>query len=144
MDEKKRAFEFKVVTQLKVVLDHVPGSLARVAEALQKADINIEGTCNMEGYDETMPLRLVVDKPDAAKKAIEALGEPVTIEQALSFRSLDDKPGFIAAVARKLGDAKINIQSIYHTSSGRGGEATIFISVDKANLERATQLMQSL
>ena len=99
----------------------------------------------MEGYDETMPLRLVVDKPDVAKKAIEPLGEPVTMESALSIQTLNDKPGFIAKVARKLADASVNIESIYHTyTSGRGGDATIYISVDKSNLERSMRLMKSL
>lgn len=134
----------KQVTQLKVVVDHVPGSLARVAEVLAKADVNIEGTCHTEGSDETMPFRMVVDKPDVAKKAIEALGDPVTFEQCLSVQSMDDRPGFIAAVARKLGDAKINIEAIYHTSSGRGGHATIYISVDPANLKKALELVGTL
>ncbi|MBI5456162.1 ACT domain-containing protein [Candidatus Kaiserbacteria bacterium] len=134
----------KQVTQLKVVVAHVPGSLARVAEALQKADVNIEGTCHTEGTDETAPFRMIVDKPDEAKKAIESLGEPVTFEQCLSVQSEDDKPGFIARVARKLGAASINIQAIYHTSSGRGGSATMYISVDKANLPKALELLKSL
>ncbi len=134
----------KQVTQLKVVVDHVPGSLAKVAEALQKADVNIEGTCHTEGTDETMPFRMVVDKPDVAKKTIEALGDPVTFEQCLSIQSMDDRPGFIASVARKLGDASINIEAIYHTSSGRGGHATIYISVDPSNIDKALQLVQTI
>jgi hypothetical protein len=132
------------VTQLKVIVDHVPGSLARVAEALYKADVNIEGTCHTEGSDETMPFRMVVDKPDVAKKTIEALGNPVTFEECLSIQSVDDKPGFIASVARTLGDARINIEAIYHTSSGRGGHATIYISVDPANLEKARALIKAI
>ena len=139
-----KIMEVKQVTQLKVIVEHAPGSLARIAEALQKADVNIEGMCHTEGTDETMPLRLVADKPDVAKKTIEALGEPVTFEQCLSIQNLDDKPGFIAKVARTLGNASINIEAIYHTSSGRGGHARIYISVDKANLKKAMQLLGSL
>lgn len=143
MVENIGTVEVKQVTQLKVILDHVPGSLARVAEALQKADINIEGACHTEGTDETMPFRLIVDKPDEAKKVIEALGEVVTFEQCLAFRVQGDKPGILARIARTLGDAQINIESIY-ASAGRGSSGTVYISVDPANLERALQLTKSL
>ena len=136
--------EVKAVTQIKVLIGHVPGSLAKIAEALAKADVNIEGTCHTEGTDDTMPLRLVVDKPDVAKKTIEALGDPVTFERCLAIQSMSDEPGFIAKVARTLGDAHINIEAIYHTSSGRGGHATIYISVDSANMEKALPLIGAL
>jgi hypothetical protein len=134
----------KKVTQLKVIVSHEPGSLARVAEALQNADVNIEGTCHTEGFDDTMPFRMVVDKPDVAKKVIEALGEPVTFEECLSVQTVDDQPGFIAKVARVLGDAKVNIEAIYHTSSGRAGHATIYISTDPSNVDKALGLIESL
>jgi hypothetical protein len=136
--------DVKKVTQIKVVLEHVPGTLAKVAEALTRADINIEGTCNMEGSDETMPLRLIVDKPLEAKKVIESLGDAVTMEECISIHNQDGGPGLIAKVARALGDASINIESIYQTSTGRGGDATTYISVDKANLDKALQLIASL
>ncbi len=139
-----QGIEVKQVTQLKVIVSHTPGALAKIAEALQKADVNIEGGCHTEGSDDTMPFRLIVDKPDVAKKTIEALGDPVTLEQSISVQAMDDKPGFTAAVARALGDAKINIEAIYLSSSGRGGHGTIYISVDSANLAQAILLLKGI
>jgi len=136
--------EAKQVPQLNVVLEQVPGSLAKVAEALQRADVNIDGLCNIEGSDDTVPLKLLVDKPEVAKKTIEALGSPVTIEQCIAIQLLEDMPGFIALIARTLGDAKINITSIYQTSSGRGSVAEVYITVDPSNTEKALELLKAL
>jgi hypothetical protein len=136
--------EAKQVPQLNVVLEQVPGSLAKVTEALQRADVNIDGLCNIEGSDDTVPLKLLVDKPEVAKKVIEALGSPVTIEQCIAIQLLEDMPGFIALIARTLGDAKINITSIYQTSSGRGSEAVVYITVDPSNTEKALELLKAL
>jgi hypothetical protein len=150
-DLQKRYGQFRssqcreeTVTQIKVVLSHVPGSLAQVVEALRDANVKIEGMCNMEGYDDTMPLRLIVDKPDGAKKAIEALGEPVTFEQSIEVRSHDDKPSFVADVARALARESINIEAIFHASSGAAGGATIFIAVDSGNVSRAIEALSTV
>ncbi len=144
MTEAMKVGTVKQVPQLNVVLEQVPGTLAKVAEALQKADVNIDGLCNVEGGDDTVPLKLLVDKPEVAKKAIEALGLPVTMEQCIAIQLLEDMPGFIARIARALGDAKINIVSIYQTSAGRGSVAEVYITVDAAYLEKAMQLLRAL
>ena len=139
-----RGMIVKEVTQITVVIPHVPGSLARITEALRDADVNIEGTCQQEGSDTSMPLRLVIDKPIDAKKAIEALGQTAEFEPCISVQAGDDKPGFIARIARALGDAKINIQTIYHASAGRGSAARMFISVDKSHYGHALKVLSAL
>src|SRR6185436_13896812 len=82
-----RGIVVKEVTQVTVVIGHLPGSLARVADALQAADINIEGTCVQEASGQMAPLHLVIDKPLDAKKAIEALGLEPSFEPCLSVQA---------------------------------------------------------
>jgi hypothetical protein len=51
---------------------------------------------------------------------------------------LDDKPGALAALAKKLGDAGVDVVSLIHLGTV-GGQAQIALGVD--NLEKARSLV---
>ena len=63
-------------------------------------------------------IRMVVDKPAAAKKAL-AEGGWETSEEDIVQILLADKPGALGSAASKLGAAGINIEYAY-TGSGKG------------------------
>ncbi|MEK7557079.1 MAG: ACT domain-containing protein, partial [Patescibacteria group bacterium] len=87
---------------------------------------------------------LVVDDAEAAKAALEALGKKVSMSEILQFHCSDDRPGVIAAIARKLGDAGINIDNIYYSSIGRGQPAKVYVWVAKENFANALQVSKEL
>jgi hypothetical protein len=102
-------------TQLALFLDNQPGSLARVCEALAEAKINIHAFSTNDTVDHTV-LRMVVSDPDKAIAVFEERNALV-IESEVLLVPGDNKPGSLAAIARKLGAAKINIEYAYCATS---------------------------
>lgn len=88
-----------------------PGVLGEVASALAQKRVNIHAflAAVSEGQG---AIRLIVDKPAAAKKVCAGQGWNVAEEDVVVV-TLADKPGTLGAAASKLGEAGINIQYAY-------------------------------
>ncbi len=128
--------------QISVILQDVPGELARAVEALAKAGINIEGLCQTTGGNMVM-VRFIVDKVEEAQEALETEKKTVLFQRVIALRFEKDEPGILAKIARAFGDAKINIVDIY-ASSSRGDAATIFVAVPPEYFTRAMKLAKEL
>src|SRR5262245_51351534 len=105
--------------QLTLVVPDRPGLATDVTELLAAAGVNIE-TFDAETTGDTAVVVLTVDEYDKALQALHLGGfQPVT-EDALLVR-LDDKPGALAAVAKRFRDAGISLRSlrILHTGAGQ-------------------------
>ena len=115
--------------QLTVWVEDRPGVLGEVASALGAKKVNIIGfiASVVEGRG---AIRLVVDKPAAAKKVFAERGWETTEENIVQV-TLTDKPGALGSAASKLGAASINIQYAY-TGSAKGARKvnTLFAVVD--------------
>ena len=111
--------------ELRVTMADQPGSLAKLAEALGKAGVNIEAisaaTAGGSG-----DIRVLVADTAAAKKALEGAGITVAGEREMTFVDLEDKPGSLAGTAKKLADQRINIDAVY-VVSGTGGKKQLAI-----------------
>ncbi len=133
----------KAATQISVTLDNIPGELAKIAAALAEAGVNIEGIGRTVSESKVKE-NLVVDNVAAAIKAIEAMGKKVSTDEVLHFYYSNDRPGVIAAIARKLGDDGINIENMYYASTGRGKAAVVYVAVAKESFEKALKLAQEV
>jgi len=115
--------------QLTVWVQDRPGILGELASALGAKKVNIIGfiASVVEGRG---AIRLVVDKPAAAKKVFAERGWETTEENIVQV-TLTDKPGALGSAASKLGAASINIQYAY-TGSAKGARKvnTFFAVVD--------------
>jgi hypothetical protein len=102
---------------LTVVLDDKPGALADLGDATGGANINIEGMCatTSGGKGE---IHILVEDPSATREAIEGAGMEVSGDRDVLVVEVEDRPGTMAAAARKLGDAGVNIEFAYTTFSG--------------------------
>lgn len=120
-----------MTTEFAVTLPDVPGSLARLGQALGETGVNIEaiqGTSQRGGA----VVRFVPDRPDRARRALDAAGLPSTTREVLVVRVLDE-PGALGQVALVLAAAGINIDSVYVTTKGY-----VVLGVD--DLEGATHV----
>lgn len=124
--------------QLSVTMDNRPGTLARMAGALAEAKVNILAVMSLEHGGQSL-VRLVVDKLPAAKKVLDAIGYAYTEEQVLTTKLLN-RPGTLAAVAKKLGDAGINIDYAYY--GAEPGSAQVLLVLTVSDFERATKLVR--
>ena len=121
--------------QLSIYLENKPGVLAEACKALADQDINIRAMSISNTVDDAV-VRLVVDDP---KKSIHILGDhgAMVVETDVLAVNLTNKPGEVAALARKFARAKINIEYAY--GSCNADEAKLFFRV--SDVKKARQLL---
>lgn len=110
--------------QVTVAMSNVPGSLAKVGDALRAASVNIEAISCTEGPSRTM-IHMIVNDPETAKLVLKKLGD-VTMNSVIAFQ-MKNVPGAIAKIGRACAAVDANIGIIYATTCGR--EAMIYVSV---------------
>lgn len=106
----------QITKQLAIFLDNRPGMLARVADALAEASINVYAITTSDTVDHTV-IRLVVSDYRRALHVFEEHGTLVVEDDVLMVEG-SNKPGEIASIARKLAGAKINIVLLQRHSPG--------------------------
>src|SRR5436305_7598301 len=101
----------QITKQLAIFLDNRPGMLARVADELAKAKINIFAISTSDTVDHSV-IRLVVSDYRKAMLVFEEHGTLV-IEDDVIIIDGSNKPGELARLAHKLANAKVNIEYCY-------------------------------
>lgn len=108
-----------MATDLTVYLDDQPGELARVTSFLGNAEVNILGFCSVRSGGGKAEVHLLVDDLPLAFAALAAAGAQVASEQEVLVVTVDDRPGVLGELARKLGDGGVNITLAYLATSTR-------------------------
>ena len=101
--------------QLSVFMENKPGRLSQICNALAENDINIRAMSVHDTVDHAI-VRLIVDQPTKALVILEDEGV-YTIAQDVVLLDIENKPGIISTIARKLFRADINIEYAYCTAS---------------------------
>lgn len=103
---------------LTIELDEKVGSVASAAEALGKAGVNIEGICGFVVGGKGVGHVLVAD-PGKARQALQSAGARVTGEQDVLVLDIEDKPGSLGKLTRKIADAGVNLNAVYLATKTR-------------------------
>ncbi|MBI2095431.1 MAG: ACT domain-containing protein [Candidatus Omnitrophica bacterium] len=101
--------------QLSVFMENKPGRLSHICNTLAEADINIFAMSVHDTVDHAI-VRLLVDNPDKALLILEEEGV-YTISQDVVVLEIENKPGIISMIAKKLFRADINIEYAYCTAA---------------------------
>jgi hypothetical protein len=104
-----------VPADITVLMENRPGALADVAEALGKAGINIEGMCGFVNAGQGVG-HLLVQDPAAARRALSGLCE-IRDEREVLVVELEDRPGALGDVARRMAEAGVNVELGYLTAA---------------------------
>ena len=107
-----RAYDFTIV------VPHSKGSLANLAEEMSSQNINIEGLCALEHNGSVIFHLLTTDKV-ATTRAISKVGYKVTREAEVIVERVEDRPGMLAKVTRRIADAGINLTTAYLATDTR-------------------------
>ena len=115
-----------MVLDLKITLDNRPGTLAEICETLGKANINIDGICGFArevkaGEDKeliTHTAHILVENFSASKILKEA-GINVVKETDALVLEVENKPGELGKICRRLANAGINIEFFYAATNNR-------------------------
>ena len=124
--------------QLSVTMENTPGTLARMCGAFAANKVNILAFTSAEHEGKSL-IRVIVDKVAPAKKALEGIGYHHTQDEVLATR-LPNRPGTIAAVAKRLGDAGINVDYAYCGAEPGSSQQLMVLSV--SDFGRARKLVK--
>jgi hypothetical protein len=130
----------ETATQLAVFLANRPGALARVCEALAKAEINIYALATSDTVDHTV-VRMVVSDPT---KALMLLGEAGVLALETEVLSIEtaSEPGVLGQIAERLAGADVNIEYAY-LAGGREAEKGLII-LRPSDVEKARSVLEDL
>lgn len=114
--------------EFRVTLSHRPSELARVAEALARKSVNLKSVAGFaEGNKAT--IALVGHDVNALRQALQEAR--INFEEVeLLTLALDDQPGQLAELAANLGNAGINLNSIYILGK-EGSKVQLGFTTDK-------------
>ncbi len=119
---------------LRLILEDKPGQLAKVGEALGKAGVNIDGLCGVT-WEGKGVIHVLVEDAAKARRALEANQLRVDQEQDVVILEIEDRPGVLGNIARRLANAGVNLNLAYLATSTR-----LVIGAD--DLEKARQVLK--
>jgi hypothetical protein len=117
----------QITKQLAIFLDNRPGTLARLADELSKAKINIYAISTSDTIDHTV-IRLVVNDHRKALLLFEEHGTLVVEDDVLMVEGVN-KPGELARIAHRLADAKVNIEYCYSATPAEAKRGLLVMRV---------------
>lgn len=121
---------------LRVVVPNQPGLLAALTECLAAKAIDI-AQVDVETHGTGALVRLEVGRIDDAMEALAAAGYGAVTDDVVLAR-IEDKPGALARVSRRLADEQVNIRALHHVRRD-AGFAVVAIATD--NNARARELL---
>lgn len=128
----------QITKQLAIFLDNRPGTLARVADALAEAKVNIYAICTSDTVDHSV-VRLVVNNYRRALEVFEAHGTLVVEDDVLLIEA-GNRPGELARIAHTLAKAKVNIEYCYSATPSGARKGLLILRVsDPAKALKALQ-----
>mgnify|MGYP001400681131 CR=1 FL=1 len=118
-----------------VIIDDLPGTLAQVGEALGNAGINIGGYCSFPSGGKSF-LHILVEDVAGARAALSELGLSIAQERDVVTVDMEDTPGELGKIARKIANAGVNINMVYMGTNSRLVIAAYDMDSAKVALER--------
>ncbi len=116
-----------------IEVDNKPGLLALVAAAVSDAGVNLAAaTCIGDG--EKAELHILVPHAEPVRHALAITHQAViTREHEVVVVDLEDRPGALGDLARKIAEAHVNVDTIYVATNNR----VVFGSDDIEGLKKA-------
>lgn len=108
-----------MTTDLTIYLDDHPGELARISGVLGAAGVNIHGFCAVTSGGGAAEVHILVDDMAAAFTTLAAEGVQVALEQEVVVVPVEDRPGVLGEVSRRLGESGVNITLAYIATGTR-------------------------
>ena len=122
---------------LVIEVENEPGALAKVAKAVSDAGVNIAAaTCI--GTGEQVELHILVPHAGAAKHALAISNLAVTREREVVVVDVEDRPGVLADLTRKIARAGVDLDLVYVATRNRvvfgaGDLTALKAALDAAN-----------
>ena len=121
-----------MAVDLVIDIENTPGALARVAASISDAGVNIAAaTC--VGPGERAEIHILVPHAGAAKHALAISHVAVTREREVVVVDVEDRPGVLVDLTRRIARAGVNLDLVYVATQNR----VVFGAPDLAGLRAA-------
>jgi hypothetical protein len=121
-----------MAVDLVIDIENKPGALAEVAAAISDAGVNVAAaTC--VGPGERAELHILVPHAEAVRHALAVSHVAVTREREVVVVEVQDRPGVLADLTRKVARAGVNLDLVYVATRNR----IVFGAPDLAGLRAA-------
>jgi hypothetical protein len=152
-------------TQLSVILTNSPGELSKLCDVLKASNVNILAMSIQNAKDSVKELfnmrektgrrialaesyrgilkdssdysliRILVDNPIEAEKALVKANHLIDKDQVLVFR-LVNQPGMLGGVAKRFGESNVNIDYIYGSAMDDASESIFVVHIAESDFDR--------
>jgi hypothetical protein len=107
-----------VAVDLAIDIENSPGALAQVAAAISDAGVNIAAaTCI--GAGERAELHILVPHAGAARHSLAISHVAVTREREVVVVDVEDRPGVLADLTRRIAKAGVDLDLVYVATRNR-------------------------
>ena len=160
-------------TQLSVILTNAPGELAKLCDVLKGENVNILAMSIQNAKDSVKELynmrektgrrialaesyrgilkdssdysliRLLLDKPREAEKILTKANHLLDKDHVLVFK-LVNQPGMLGKVAKKLGEANVNIDYIYGSAMEDAKESIFVVHIAESEFHKVKDTLKDL
>ena len=127
-----------ITKQLSVFLENKKGRICAAADILAQSHVNIRAL-SLADTSEFGILRLIVDKPDEGKQALNDAGIVVRVTNVLAL-TMDDTPGGTLGVLRLLAESGISVEYMYAYVGKTTGKAFMIIQAEE--LDAAEEILR--
>ncbi len=103
---------------LVIEIENTPGALAQVAASISDAGVNIAAATCM-GAGDRAELHILVPHAGAARHALAITHVAVTREREVVVVDVEDRPGVLADLTRKIARAGIDLDLVYVATRNR-------------------------
>jgi len=124
--------------QLSVFIENREGRLEEVLDVLKQENVNIVSMSLADTSDYGL-LRLLVNKPEAGKKALKASGFSAMLTDVLAIR-LCHRVGQLQELLEVICKSNINIEYMYALSTGTDDASIVLKTSD---LDKAAELLKN-
>ncbi len=127
-EKEKKVHNVKLETELQVITPNEPGILGRVLGTLANSGVNLKALQARSVIDKGVFLLLTTNNKKA-KTCLKALGYEVTTNEVVTVL-MDDRVGAGAEIGALLGNAVVDIDYCYGSTSGMGKALLVFKTSD--------------
>jgi len=160
-------------TQLSVILANAPGELSKLCDVLKGSNVNILAMSIQNAKDSVKELynmrektgrrialaesyrgilkdssdysliRILVDKPAEAEEVLVKASHLIDRDYVLVFR-LANQPGMLGNVAKRFGEANVNIDYIYGSALEDANESIFVVHIAESDFDRIKDFLKDL
>ncbi len=103
---------------LVIDVPNTPGALAEVAAAVSDAGVNLAAAACL-GSAERAELHILVPHPEPVRHALATSHLAISREREVVVVEVEDRPGVLADLARKIAKAGVNLDLVYIATGNR-------------------------